>query len=61
MHGCEQISLSVKLFVSFSYLIRENTIPMKILVTGGAGFISSAVVRHIIRNTQDAVINLDGC
>ena len=30
-----------------------------ILVTGGAGFIGSAVIRHIIQNTSDTVINLD--
>ena len=30
-----------------------------ILVTGGAGFIGSAVVRHIIQHTGDRVVNVD--
>jgi len=29
------------------------------LITGGAGFIGSALIRHVIGNTQDAVVNLD--
>lgn len=29
---------------------------MQILVTGGAGFIGSAVIRHIINDTQDIAI-----
>lgn len=32
---------------------------MNILVTGGAGFIGSAVVRHIIQNTTHNVLNVD--
>ncbi|WP_355662373.1 dTDP-glucose 4,6-dehydratase [Halomonas salifodinae] len=32
---------------------------MKLLITGGAGFIGSAVIRHIIQKTADSVINVD--
>jgi dTDP-glucose 4,6-dehydratase len=31
----------------------------KLLITGGAGFIGSAVIRHIIDNTEHSVINVD--
>lgn len=32
---------------------------MKILITGGAGFIGSAVIRHIINHTEHQVLNID--
>ena len=32
---------------------------MKFIVTGGAGFIGSALIRHIINETDDSVVNLD--
>jgi len=32
---------------------------LKILVTGGAGFIGSAVCRHLIHDTEHEVVNLD--
>lgn len=32
---------------------------MKLLITGGAGFIGSAVVRHVISQTHDSVVNVD--
>lgn len=31
----------------------------KILITGWAGFIGSAIIRHIINDTQNSVINVD--
>jgi dTDP-glucose 4,6-dehydratase len=32
---------------------------MRLLLTGGCGFIGSAVVRHLIRHTDHTVVNLD--
>lgn len=39
--------------------ISESNFMKTFFVTGGAGFIGSAVVRHIINNTNHKVINID--
>lgn len=44
------------LFVSFLGLLKRN---MKLLITGGAGFIGSAVIRHLLQDTEHEVVNLD--
>lgn len=36
-----------------------DKLKLKILITGGAGFIGSAAIRYIINNTQHSVVNLD--
>lgn len=37
----------------------DNIHTMRIIVTGGAGFIGSALIRHLIRHTNHTVLNLD--
>ena len=32
---------------------------MKILITGGAGFIGSALIRYLITHTQHHILNVD--
>ncbi len=32
---------------------------MKILITGGAGFIGSALIRHLIQETEHVIVNVD--
>lgn len=43
----------------FCFSASWKRLDMKLLITGGAGFIGSAVVRQVIVNTDDSVINVD--
>jgi len=39
--------------------VNETAVERTVLVTGGAGFIGSALCRHLIRNGRTRVVNLD--
>ena len=36
-----------------------DRVVMKLLLTGGCGFIGSAVIRHLVRRTPHIVVNVD--
>jgi dTDP-glucose 4,6-dehydratase len=38
---------------------REKLFIMRILITGGCGFIGSAVIRHVLRCTDHEIVNVD--
>ena len=45
--------------VVFLPVLDVGSAQMKVLVTGGAGFIGSAVIRYFINSTNHSVVNLD--
>lgn len=45
--------------VAFLHKNSGSSCAVKLLITSGAGFIGSAVVRHVISQTHDSVVNVD--
>ncbi len=52
-----QVTLKYSQFLKIN--IKVSELLMNIIVTAGAGFIGSALVRYLINHTEHAVINVD--
>ncbi len=67
MHETHLLALRASKFLAAARLKLTSTADnnakhenlMKLIVTGGAGFIGSALIRHILEHTEDIVINVD--
>jgi dTDP-glucose 4,6-dehydratase len=55
-HAREVLAVDATLALARGFVERRN---VKIVVTGGAGFIGSAVCRHLIAHTTAEVVNVD--
>lgn len=55
----KQLSLRIELKTSHEPYVHTEFSKLKFLVTGGAGFIGSAVVRYLVNDTDHEVLNLD--
>ena len=50
---------AIFLFIEAIWISRRGLFNLKIMITGGAGFIGSAVTRQIMINTKHLVVNVD--